>query len=82
MMEAIQGNRNPFIWGDAQPAMTISADMTPSSRSAIIGNRSSKIYHHPGCPNYAKISPENRVPFASEEKALAAGYRVAGNCPQ
>jgi deoxyribonuclease I len=79
-IEAIQGNRNPFIWNEVQPAMTTSADMAPSPSGSIIGNRSSKMYHRPGCPNYAKIAPENRVAFASEEEALAAGYRVAGNC--
>jgi deoxyribonuclease-1 len=79
-IEAMQGNRNPFISGQTQPATTTSADMAPSPSGSIIGNRSSKMYHRPGCPNYAKIAPENRVAFASEEEALAAGYRVAGNC--
>ena len=79
-IEAIQGNRNPFISGETQPAMTASAEMAPSPSGSIISNRSSKIYHRPGCPDYAKISPENWVPFASEEEALAAGYRVAGDC--
>jgi len=82
MIEAIQGNRISFVWGDAQPAMTTSAEMAPSPSGSIIGNQNSKMYHRPGCPGYAKITPENRVPFASEEEAQAAGYRVAGNCPQ
>ncbi|RMF86537.1 MAG: nuclease [Nitrospinota bacterium] len=46
----------------------------------IIGNRRSKIYHWPGCPNYNRISPENRVVFSSRQEAEAAGYRAARNC--
>jgi deoxyribonuclease-1 len=79
-IEAIQGNQNPFISGQTQPAMTTSVDIAPSSSSSIIGNRSSKVYHRPECPSYDQVAPQNRVPFASEEEAQAAGYRVAGNC--
>jgi endonuclease YncB( thermonuclease family) len=47
----------------------------------IIGNRRSGIYHRPDCPNYADVSPGNRVPFATAAEAEAAGYRLARNCP-
>jgi endonuclease YncB( thermonuclease family) len=47
----------------------------------IVGNRSSKIYHLPNCPDYSKVSERNRVPFKSEAEAQAAGYRKARNCP-
>lgn len=46
----------------------------------IRGNKRSKIYHWPGCPNYDDISPHNRVPFESRDEAESAGYRAAGNC--
>jgi endonuclease YncB( thermonuclease family) len=48
----------------------------------IVGNRNSKIYHLSNCPDYSKVSEKNRVPFATEAEALAAGYRKARNCPQ
>jgi deoxyribonuclease I len=48
---------------------------------SIIGNRNSKIYHLPNCPDYPKVSERNRVPFRTEADALAAGYRKAKNCP-
>jgi len=52
-----------------------------SSAGAIIGNRSSQVYHLPeGCPSYLKVSAKNRVAFASESAARAQGYRKAGNC--
>jgi deoxyribonuclease-1 len=46
----------------------------------IKGNRKSKIYHLPGCPNYNQISDENVVWFKTEDEARAAGYRKAMNC--
>lgn len=56
----------------------------PPARTAdakVRGNRSSKAYHIAGaCPSYAQISPANIVEFASEQEAIAAGYRKAGNC--
>lgn len=33
-----------------------------------------------GCPSYDKVSPKNQVPFTSEAKVAAGGYRKAGNC--
>lgn len=48
---------------------------------AVIGNRKSRIYHRPGCPDYGKVSPANRVEFSSAAEAEKAGYRLAGNCP-
>jgi deoxyribonuclease I len=47
----------------------------------VIGNRSSKIYHLPNCPDYNKVSEKNREMFATEADAVAAGYRKAKNCP-
>ena len=47
----------------------------------IIGNRNSRVYHLPqGCPSYGQVSERNQVIFESEDAALAAGYRRAGNC--
>jgi deoxyribonuclease-1 len=73
-IEAIQGNQNPFILVEATDTATM-----PSA--PIIGNRKSKVYHRPDCPDYDQVSSQNRVPFMSEQEAQAAGYRLAGNCP-
>ena len=73
-IEAIQGNKNPFILAGATDTSTI-----PSA--PIIGNRRSKVYHRPDCPGYDQVSSQNRVPFIDEAEAQAAGYRLAGNCP-
>lgn len=51
------------------------------SAGGIRGNRNSKVYHLPtGCPSYDAMSQRNIVAFGSEEEALSAGYRKAGNC--
>ncbi|MEK6280197.1 MAG: thermonuclease family protein [Acidobacteriota bacterium] len=46
----------------------------------IRGNKRTRIYHWPGCPNYEDIATHNRVPFGSREEAEMAGYRAARNC--
>jgi deoxyribonuclease-1 len=51
---------------------------TTSAIEPIIGNRSSKIYHLPNCPDYSNVSRRNRVSFKSEAEAV--GYRRARNC--
>ena len=50
-------------------------------RGPIVGNRKSRIYHWPGCPNYADIAAEDRAYFATRHEADAAGYKPARNCP-
>lgn len=54
----------------------------PAPPDAVVGNRGSHIYHAPGCPDRERVSPRNRVLFATEAAALAAGYRKAKNCPR
>jgi deoxyribonuclease-1 len=39
------------------------------------------IYHRPDCPDYNKVSEQNRALFRTEVEAAAAGYRKARNCP-
>lgn len=51
------------------------------ANTQIRGNKNSNVYHlASGCPSYTKVSERNRVNFASEREAIAAGYRKAGNC--
>lgn len=87
-------NRREGLWVDPAPVppwlwrrgiRSAPANSAPGPKAAdnapIIGNRRSRVYHLPtGCPSYGKVAPRNRVPFASEEAARAAGYRLAGSC--
>ena len=73
----------PWEWRKGQRASSTAASapaaVSPTA-DAIIGNRRSKVYHWPGCPDYEKVSQQNRVVFPSREAAEQAGYRPAGNC--
>ena len=57
-----------------------SAAPTVAGDKKIKGNKASKVYHLPGCPDYDKISAANVVTFDTEQEARAAGYKLAGNC--
>lgn len=52
------------------------------SDGIVRGNRKSRIYHLPECPQYHRLSPANTVSFTTEAEAQEAGYRKAKNCPQ
>lgn len=81
---------NVFVY-NAQPGITIdyatgnsqlAADNNNETQAGeeIRGNSSSKIYHCPGQANYETMADsKNLVVFASEDEAIAAGYRKAKN---
>jgi deoxyribonuclease-1 len=46
----------------------------------VIGNRRRRVYHKATCRGAATMAEKNRVAFASEAEAEAAGYRKAGDC--
>lgn len=43
----------------------------------VVGNLSSKVYHLPGGRFYHRVSPANRILFATEAEARSAGYRAS-----
>jgi endonuclease/exonuclease/phosphatase family metal-dependent hydrolase len=45
----------------------------------VIGNKNSKIYHHPNSPSLFGMSAGNKVEFTSVGEAEAAGYKAAKN---
>lgn len=57
-----------------------SANATVAGDKKIKGNKATKIYHLPGCPDYNSVSAGNVVTFDTESQARAAGYKIAGNC--
>lgn len=46
----------------------------------FLGNKESKVVHLPTCKLVVKIKPENKVPFATREEAVAAGYSPCKIC--
>jgi endonuclease YncB( thermonuclease family) len=78
------------LWSDGQPlapwdhrnppAAAMMPLLSGAAPPAVIGNRKSKVYHLDTCPDFGKVAEQNRVPFANEAAAIAAGFRKAGNC--
>ena len=69
------------LWSDSAFSSAPGAQTTKVTPGTIHGNRRSKVYHLPTCPDYDRISPKNVVSFTNESDAHRAGYRKAGNCP-
>lgn len=65
---------------NSRPANTASAPTTNPTGLKIKGNKNSKVYHLPNCPDYSKIAEKNAVMFDTKEDAEKAGYRLAKNC--
>jgi len=73
------------LWSDGHPIepwewRNARATASSNETGAVIGNRSSQVYHAPGCPNGASLSAQNRIDFASAAAARAAGYRPGRDC--
>ena len=49
----------------------------PVPGDKIVGNKRTMVYHLPGSPFAARVSPKNRVFFDSAEEAEKAGFRKA-----
>ncbi len=73
----------------AQPASIILSETTPPERGVgmaarssgqFVGSKNSDKYHHTSCPGASRIKDENKVWFASQAEAEAAGYSLAANC--
>jgi hypothetical protein len=75
----------PWAWRSGEPASVATPrgllSATPAATvGRVIGNRNSNIYHVPGCRSYNDVAERNRVYFATEAEARAAGFRKARNC--
>ncbi len=53
----------------------------PVPGNKIVGNRRTMVYHLPGSPSAARVSPKNRVFFDSAEEAEKAGFRKSRSYP-
>ncbi len=50
------------------------------SAGQVLGNKRSKLYHLSHCSGYRQVSERNQQWFESEQQALDAGFKRAGNC--
>lgn len=62
------------------PQNLIGQSSQSSTDLRIKGNKRSRIYHLPNCPNYNDIAENNIVWFRTHEEAKKAGFRMAKNC--
>ena len=62
-------------------ATSVLASNTKHKAVPVVGHRKTKVYHRVDCPSYSRVSPKNRVTFASPAVAERAGFRLAANCP-
>lgn len=70
--EAGQGNNQ---------AANIQSAINPRDLTVVASKKSSsKLYHFTWCPGAKQIAAANKLTFATESAAIAAGYTLAGNC--
>ena len=73
---------NIYQAGDSKPLNTKYniQNTAPIDRRVVVSKNSNK-YHFTWCSGTKRIKEENKVWFADEAAAQAAGYTKAGNCP-
>lgn len=67
----------------ATPLETSSDEVVPGTivpGGQFVASKSGTKYHFPWCPGAAQIAEKNKIWFANEEEARAAGYTPAANC--
>ena len=70
----------------ALPQVTQAALPSPSpipaaaEASGYTGNKSSRMFHLPGCSSQSRTADGNKVSFATRQDALKAGYTPCQRC--
>ncbi len=72
-------NIGTSIKGTVQKTAEINKIAVPQE-GFIVGSKTGKKYHFPWCAGAQQIKEENKVWFANEVEAKAAGYSPATNC--
>ena len=68
--------------GVAQRTGNIGTGAVLSDPRVVVSKKSkTKVYHHTWCSGAARIKEENKLWFETSIAAEAAGYSLAGNCP-
>ena len=72
-----------FLPKEGRAASSFTPSASPKSNTIIlpvVASKNSDKYHFLWCAGAAKISAKNKITFASETEATAAGYTLAANC--
>jgi len=86
-MQDEQSSAKPQIVLTEQSASVITSDPDTSvdmplgkESGALVASKKGTKYHLRSCPGASQMNDENKVYFASEAQAQAAGYTPAANC--
>ncbi len=63
-----------------EASMEPSPQNEPGSDWAFAASKTGKVYYAKDCPGLSRVKPENRVYFASEAEAQAAGLSASAAC--
>lgn len=76
----ITGGENAKQAGSAEGVPALGT--APAKDQTVVASKNSKgkLYHFAWCPGASMIAEKNRITFANEAAAIAAGYTLAGNC--
>lgn len=79
----VEGDSDSMTAGIYKPASTtsIKKPVVRTDLSVVASMKSkSKYYHFSWCSGAKQISDANKLTFANEQEAIAAGYHLATNC--
>jgi hypothetical protein len=76
----ITGGENARRAGDTSNVSV--PNPAPARDQTVVASKMSKgkLYHFTWCPGASQIAEKNKIIFANEAAAIAAGYTLAGNC--
>lgn len=63
-----------------QTAAVSALPSTTQTSGQVLGNKRSKLYHLSHCSGYRQVAERNQRWFDTEQQALNAGFKRAGNC--
>ncbi len=67
----------PIASNKAEVAGTTTDNETPTEQRKFVGSVNSNLFHDPTCSSSKRIKEENKIWFASQEEAKAAGYSAS-----
>lgn len=77
---SLGGSRNKRALLETEGAEPETLEKLASSGVRYLGNEEGRYYCYPTCGGTRSLVRANRVRFASEREAVAAGYRPCGDC--
>lgn len=69
-------------YSNSENQNSLNAKRSTLNATPVVASKNStgKLYHFLWCSSASKIADKNKITFATEAAAIAAGYALAGNC--